>query len=72
MRISRVIGLQTLLITCLFLLLVLTVTFYWNRMDSAQERIRDDAISLRDYRLLSELTSAWLLSNDLVFASGQT
>ena len=56
----------------MFLFLVSTVTFYWARLDSAQARLRDDAISLRDYRLLSEVTTAWLLSNDLVFASGQT
>ncbi len=72
MKISRAIGFQTLCTSIMFLFLVSTVTFYWARLDSAQARLRDDAISLRDYRLLSEVTTAWLLSNDLVFASGQT
>lgn len=56
----------------MFLLLVATVTFYWVRIDSAQAKIRDDALSLRDYRLISEVVNAWLLSNDLVFGRGQT
>ncbi len=54
------------------MLLVSTVTFYWVRIDSAQARLRDDALSLRDYRLLSEIVNGWLLSNDLVFGSGET
>lgn len=55
----------------MFVLLVMTVTFYWIRLDSGQARIRDDALSLRDYRLLSEVVSGWLLSGDLVFISDQ-
>lgn len=72
MRISRAIGFQTLTTSIMFALLVATVTFYWVRLDSAQARIRDDALALRDYRLLSEVVNSWLLSGDLVFASDQT
>lgn len=72
MRISRAIGFQTLATSIMFLLLVATVTFYWVRIDSAQAKIRDDALSLRDYRLLSEVVNSWMLSNELIFNSGQT
>jgi len=71
MKIRRVIGIQTLTISVMFMLLVATVSFYWFRLDSAQARIRDDAITLRDYRLLSEVVSGWVLSGDLVFGRGQ-
>lgn len=71
MKIGRVIGIQTLTISVMFMLLVATVSFYWFRLDSAQARIRDDAITLRDYRLLSEVVSGWVLSGDLVFGRGQ-
>lgn len=71
MKIGRVIGIQTLTISVMFMLLVATVSFYWLRLDSAQARIRDDAITLRDYRLLSEVISGWVLSGDLVFGRGQ-
>lgn len=71
MKIGRVIGIQTLTISVMFMLLVATVSFYWLRLDSAQARIRDDAITLRDYRLLSEVISGWVLSGDLVFGRDQ-
>jgi signal transduction histidine kinase len=55
----------------MFLILVATVSFYWLRLDSGQARIRDDAITLRDYRLLSEAVGAWVLSGELIFGRQQ-
>ncbi len=71
MRIGRAIGIQTLTTSVVFMILVVTVSFYWLRLDSGQARIRDDAITLRDYRLLSEVVSGWVLSSDLVFGREQ-
>lgn len=72
MRVSRAIGIQTLTTSIMFLLLVLAVSFYWVRLDTGQARIRDDAITLRDYRLLSEVVSGWTLSGNFVFGRQQT
>ena len=71
MRISRAIGIQTVTISFMFLLLVAAVSFYWLRLDSGQARIRDDAITLRDYRLLSEVVGGWVVSGDLIFGRDQ-
>ena len=72
MRISRAIGLQTLAISIVSLILVGITAVYWKRIEDAQQRLDSNRLFFQDFRLLQEASKAWILSNDLVFASGQT
>ena len=72
MRISRAIGLQTLAISIVSLILIGITAVYWKQIDDAQQRLDSNRLFFQDFQLLQEASKAWILSNDLVFASGQT
>ncbi len=72
MRISQAIAVQSVALSVGIVLLAIATTLTWTHIGSAQSQMGENSLALKDFRVLEETTKSWLLTNDLIFASGQT
>ena len=72
MRIRKIIGIQTLAVCAGFLLLGFSTGGSWYQLQRQQQITGADSIVIQDLRLMEESIKSWLISNDLIFGSGQT